>query len=190
MSYILIVYYSKHGTTKELAKYISYGVEQNNMESIIRTVPDIFNNTKKNNEHKYASVNELSKCSGVVLGSPSYFGNMAAPLKNYIDKTSNIWINGDLLNKPAGFFSSSSSMHGGQETTLISMMLPFIHHGSIIVGLPFYKTNLINTKCGGSPYGPTHVNFNKKNNAISTIEKELCIKFGKRISKIAKKLSN
>ena len=189
MSYILIIYYSKHGTTKNLAKYISYGVESNSMEALIRTVPNSFEKSKNVAEHKFASTEELSNCAGVILGSPSYFGNMAAPLKNYIDKTSNIWVNGNLLNKPAAVFCSSSSMHGGQETTLVSMMIPLIHHGAIIVGLPFYKTSLINTKGGGSPYGPTHVNMNRKGNKISDIEKELCISLGKRVSSIASKLS-
>ena len=185
---VLIIYYSKHGTTKKLAEYIAHGVEKNPVEAIIRTVPDISKRKNVNESHSYVSISDIKNCSGIILGSPSYFGNMAAPLKNYIDKTTNIWINGLLVNKPAAVFCSSSSMHGGQETTLISMMFPLIHHGAILVGIPFFKTHLMNTVKGGSPYGATHVNNNKKENSLNKIEKELCIDLGKRVSNLVLKL--
>jgi NAD(P)H dehydrogenase (quinone) len=188
MSYILVIYYSKHGTTKKLANYIGNGIESSAIKAKIRTVPNVFEKKRNNIDDPYASIDDLKNCSGIIIGSPSYFGNMAAPLKHYIDQTSNLWIKGSLVDKPVAFFCSSSSMHGGQETTLISMMFPFIHHGAIVVGLPFFKTNLINTKQGGSPYGATHVNNNKQENMISDIEKELCFALGKRVGMIAAKL--
>ena len=185
---ILIIYYSKHGTTKKLAEYIANGIEKNPVEAILRTVPNISNTKNENTDYPFVSHEDVKKCSGIILGSPSYFGNMAAPLKHYIDQTSNIWINGSLVNKPAAVFCSSSSMHGGQETTLLSMMFPLLHHGAIILGIPFFKTNLMNTKNGGTPYGASHVNNNRKENSITDIEKDLCINLGKRVSDLVIKL--
>jgi len=189
---ILIIYYSKHGTTKKLADYIALGIEKNPIQAVVRTVPNIDSYKKKEvrNNHSYVSIEDIKKCSGIILGSPSYFGNMAAPLKHYIDQTTDIWVNGLLVDKPAAVFCSSSSMHGGQETTLISMMFPLIHHGAIMVGIPFFKTNLMNTKKGGTPYGASHVNDNKKENNINEIEKNLCIHLGKRVSDLAIKIKN
>lgn len=188
---VLIIYYSKHGTTRKLAEYISIGIEKNSVNAVIRTVPNINNKEKKYDkqlDHSIVSLEDVKKCSGIILGSPCYFGNMAAPLKHYIDQTTDIWINGLLVNKPAAVFCSSSSMHGGQETTLVSMMFPLLHHGAILVGVPFFKTHLMHTAKGGSPYGPTHVNDNQKENQINEIEKKICISLGKRVSDLVVKI--
>lgn len=196
MNYVLVLYYSRYGSTEKMAKLIARGVESiDGMAAKIRTVPSVSNNTEAteptvpDNGAAYASLEDVQNCSGLILGSPTRFGNMAAPMKYFLDGTSGLWMSGSLIDKPAGVFTSTSSLHGGQESTLLSMMLPLIHHGMVIAGVPYSEAALSNTTTGGTPYGPTHV-AGEGDNPISTDEEKLCIAFGKRIANMAKKLKN
>ena len=184
-THILIVYYSKHGNSAKMAKLIARGVESlENTEAIIRTVKPI-GDEDFNNVDPIVSDADLSLCDGLILGSPARFGNMAAPLKQFLDETGTQWFSGMLCNKPAAVFTSSSSLHGGQETTLLTMMLPLLHHGMIIVGLPYTEKALLVTESGGTPYGPSHWSGNDSERAIDKHEKSLCIALGKRVADIA-----
>jgi len=184
---ILIIYYSSNGSTKKMARLISRGVEMvEGVTSVIRTVN---NKLDDNSSDVIVEKSELKQCSGLIIGSPTHFGNMASPLKEFIDTTTAEWFNGDLTGKPAGVFTSTSSLHGGQESTLLSMMLPLLHHGMLITGVPYSEKRLVNTKTGGTPYGPSHVSFNS-DKEISDDEKEICISFGKRIATLALKLNS
>ncbi|MEC9205954.1 MAG: NAD(P)H:quinone oxidoreductase [Pseudomonadota bacterium] len=186
MADILILYYSVHESTKKMARLIARGVETvEGVNAVLRTVSN--ENKKDKNSDPIVEINDLKNCSGLVLGSPTHFGNMAAPLKSFIDKTTSEWFSGTLAGKPAGVFTSTSSLHGGQETTLLSMMLPLIHHGMIIVGVPYTEKKLAATKSGGTPYGPSHVSYNNSEK-ITEEEKEICLSYGKRIAKIVVKL--
>ena len=192
MKKILVVYYTKNGSTKKMAEKISMGVKMiNGVEPLLRTLPDIenFNKEQISNDDNilFATNEDLNNCDGLIIGSPTHFGNMAAPLKLFLDKTTNEWFNNALSGKPAGAFTSTSSMHGGQETTLITMMIPLLHHGMIISGLPYSEKELHETNTGGTPYGPTHVSNGNKND-LSDDETKLCISFGKRIATLASKL--
>jgi NAD(P)H dehydrogenase (quinone) len=193
--YILVLYYSLHGKTAQLAKGAAYGVEKvMDMEARIRTVPKVSTtceateDTIPNEGPPYASLDDLEHCSGLLLGSPTRFGNMAAPLKYFLDGTSSLWLSGKLAGKPAGVFTSTASMHGGQETTLLSMFLPLFHHGMILVGIPYTEAELITTSSGGTPYGASHVAGIDNKNPLSTEEKDLAIILGKRVAEIAMKL--
>ncbi len=195
MSYILILYYSRYGATAEMANYIARGVEEiTGMDARIRTVPRVstvceaIEDDIPTQGSPYVTLEDLRNCAGLILGSPTRFGNMAAPLKYFLDSTISIWLSGELTGKPSGVFSSSSSIHGGQETTLMSMMLPLLHHGMLIVGLPYTESALITTTSGGTPYGPTHVAGEESQRPITEEEKALCKALGKRIANIAKKL--
>ena len=184
MTSILIIYYSRNGSTKKMARLISRGIETTEgVESKIRTVD------RKNNDDPIVEKSDLISCDGLIIGSPTHFGNMAAPMKEFIDSTTEEWFNGTLIDKPAGVFTSTSSMHGGQETTLLSMMLPLIHHGMILVGVPYSETKLNSTLSGGTPYGPTHVAL-KNSTDISEDEKEICINYGKRFAKVCVRNKN
>ena len=191
MKKILIIYYSKNGAIQKMSEKISRGINAvENSEAVIRTLPDIKDNTAAiANEDNilYATNEDLANCDGLILGSPTYFGNMAAPMKFFLDGTSAEWFNNTLSGKPAGVFTSSSSMHGGQETTLITMLIPLLHHGMIISGIPYSEKELHDTRTGGSPYGPTHFSGDKEN-SLSTHEIKLCTSFGSRVANIAKKL--
>ena len=191
MKKILIIYYSKNGAIQKMSEKISRGINAvENSEAVIRTLPDIKDNTAAiANEDNilYATNEDLANCDGLILGSPTYFGNMAAPMKFFLDGTSAEWFNNTLSGKPAGVFTSSSSMHGGQETTLITMLIPLLHHGMIISGIPYSEKELHDTRTGGSPYGPTHFSGDKEN-SLSHHEIKLCTSFGSRIANIAKKL--
>jgi len=187
MKDILILYYSKNDSTKKMARAISRGIESvPNISSVIRTV-----NSKnyKDSDDLLVTKEDLKSCSGIIIGSPTHFGNMAAPLKEFFDNTTEEWLNNTLENKLGGVFTSTSSMHGGQETTLLSMMLPLLHHGMIIAGVPYSEKNLASTKSGGTPYGPTHVSHN---NLIELTEEEkaICLTFGKRFAKIIKEMND
>ncbi|MFL2539086.1 MAG: NAD(P)H:quinone oxidoreductase [Candidatus Rariloculaceae bacterium] len=190
---ILILYYSRKGSTAELARYSARGVESAGGEALVRTVPPISANTEATEPKipqsgpPFASVTDLEKCDGLLLGSPTRFGNMAAPLKYFLEQTSGLWLKGALINKPAGVFTSTSSLHGGQESTLISMVLPLIHHGMLWAGIPYSEPAISTTRTGGSPYGASHV-ANEWNDAISEDERLLAIALGKRITMIAKNL--
>ena len=191
MKKVLIIYYSKNGSTEKMAQRIAMGVKMvDGAEPVVRTLPDIeeFNNNEIANDNNimYASNDDLVNCDGLIMGSPTHFGNMAAPMKFFLDKTTSEWFNGTLCGKPAGVFTSTSSMHGGQETTLLTMMIPLIHHGMLIAGIPYSEKELNDTKTGGTPYGPTHLSGNDESD-LSEHEAKLCLAFGKRIATIAKK---
>ncbi len=191
MKKVLIIYYSKNGSTKKMAEKISMGVKMiDGVEPILRTLPkieDVNSNKISNSDHILFATNEdLVNCDGLILGSPTHFGNMAASMKIFLDGTSNEWFNNSLSGKPAGVFTSTSSMHGGQETTLITMMIPLLHHGMVVTGLPYSEKELHSTKTGGSPYGPTHLSSN--NNELSEEESKLWTVYGKRIADLTKKL--
>ncbi len=184
---VLIIYYSKHGNSAKMAKLIARGVESvENCSAVLRTV-------KSNSEAEFhhsdliATPEDLQDCDGLILGSPSRFGNMAAELKQFLDETGLQWYAGDLIDKPAAVFTSSSSLHGGQETTLLTMMLPLLHHGMFIVGLPYSEKSLLLTESGGTPYGASHWSGNDSTRKIDKHEKNLAMALGKRVAIIAKK---
>lgn len=184
---VLIVYYSKHGNSAKMANLIARGIEsQENTSAIIRTVK-ASGDEDFNNLDPIVELGDLNDCDGLILGSPARFGNMAAPLKQFIDETGLQWFSGTLSNKPAAVFTSSSSLHGGQETTLLTMMLPLLHHGMLIVGIPYSEKALLTTESGGTPYGASHWSGNDSERTIDKHEKELCIALGKRVADIAKK---
>ncbi len=197
MTRILVLYYSRHGSVAEMARHIAQGIESvQDCEAIIRTVPSVSANTEASEAKvpdtgpPYATHEDLSNCDGLALGSPTRFGNMAAAMKYFIDSTSDIWLSGKLSGKPATVFSSTSSLHGGQETTLLSMMLPLFHHGMVLVGLPYSEPGLsVMEAGGGTPYGATHVAGINNDLPVSDNEKSLCIAAGKRLAQIAKSLS-
>lgn len=190
----LILYYSRHGSTKSLAMNIAKGVEKEGVEAVIRTVPPIagYLSTQvavPEEGAPYVTEKDLFDCHALALGSPTRFGNMAAPLKHFIDDTSKAWLKGALIDKPACVFTSSSSMHGGQESTLLSMMLPLIHHGMILCGLPYSESALHETTSGGSPYGATHV----ASNQVSSLSKDellLAQAQGRRLGRLTKQLNS
>lgn len=190
--YILILYYSKTGSVANLAQHIARGVAfVPGIEARLRTVPPVslvceaVAPAVPNEGAVYASLDDLRHCAGLALGSPTRFGAMAAPMKYFLDGTSELWLAGDLVNKPACVFSSSASMHGGQESTLISMMLPLFHHGMLLMGLPYTEAELTHTHSGGTPYGPTHVAAEHVGNELSTEEMVLAKKMGERLAKAA-----
>ena len=160
--YVLVLYYSRHGKTAEMAKLIARGIESAGLEARLRTVPEVSPVSEATapavpeDGAVYCTLDDIKHCSGLVLGSPTRFGNMAAPLKYFLDTTSNLWLTGALIDKPASVFTSTSSLHGGQETTLTSMMTPLMHHGMVIAGLPYSEAGLSTTSSGGTPYGATH----------------------------------
>ncbi|MEE3003815.1 MAG: NAD(P)H:quinone oxidoreductase [Pseudomonadota bacterium] len=195
--YVLVLYYSSYKNTLEMAKQICNGVDSiKGIEAVLRTVPDISpTNSKKDapiipeSGSPYASIDELENCSGLILGSPTRFGNMASQLKYFLDQTTSTWLSGKLAGKPAGCFTSTGSLHGGMETTIISMLIPLMHHGMIIAGVPYTESSLISTKSGGTPYGPSHLAGGDGSRAVDADEKKICIAFGKRIAQLALKLS-
>lgn len=190
---ILILYYSQGGSTKAIAEKISQGVESVSVKANLRTVPEISPINEKISPEIpkqgsiYVSKRDVYKADGIILGSPTCFGNMAAPLKFFIDTTSDIWFQGSLINKPAAVFTSTSSLHGGQETTLLSMILPLLHHGAIIVGIPYSEVALQHTQTGGTPYGMSHFNGIYSNKNLSSEEVLLAKALGKRVAEIALK---
>lgn len=193
---ILILYYSRHGSVAEMAQYIARGVEEvPGMHARIRTVPPVSTVCEATAESipsegpPYANNDDLIESQGLILGSPTRFGNMAAPLKYFLDNTSTLWLSGALAGKPAAVFSATASIHGGQETTLISMMLPLLHHGMLIVGLPYTESELLTTTSGGTPYGPTHIAGIDNKNPLTSTEKHLARALGKRVAEIAKKIT-
>jgi NAD(P)H dehydrogenase (quinone) len=192
MPYILVLYYSRHGATAEMARLIARGVEEApGIEARLRTVPGVSTVCEATKDSipdqgaPYVELDDLRDCAGLALGSPTRFGNMAASLKYFLDSTSSIWLAGSLANRPAGVFTSTSSLHGGQETTLLSMMLPLIHHGMMILGLPYSETELLRTSTGGTPYGPSHLAGPESNLPFSEEEKALCLALGRRLARTA-----
>lgn len=189
--YILVLYYSRNGHVKMLAEQIAEGIENTAVEARLRTVPAVSPVSEANAPEIpdtgdiYCSQADLANCSGLLLGSPTRFGNMAAPLKYFLDSTSSLWMNGSLINKPAGVFTSTSSLHGGQESTLLSMMLPLLHQGMVLAGVPYSESALTATTSGGSPYGASHV----ESDTLSQEEKKICQTQGRRIAELAIKLT-
>ena len=192
--YILVLYYSRHGATADMARHIARGIEKGGMEARIRTVPAVSNECEAVAAEipaegaMYATLEDLKNCAGLALGSPTRFGNMAAAMKYFLDGTSNLWLTGELVNKPAGVFTSTSSLHGGQESTLLSMMLPLLHHGMLICGLPYSEPALLNTAAGGTPYGPSHVAGADSKRPLDEDEISLCCALGLRLAQFAQQL--
>ena len=195
MSDILVLYYSRQGSTAALARHISRGVEAvAGMRARLRTVPPVTVTTTRvdppvpDEGPPYATHEDLEQCAGLILGSPTRFGNMAAPLKFFLDSTSALWLSGALVDKPAAVFTSTQSLHGGQESTLLSMMLPLLHHGMYLVGLPFTERGLHETTGGGTPYGASHAAAASGTAQLSPIEQELGHALGARVASLASKL--
>jgi NAD(P)H dehydrogenase (quinone) len=194
MSEILVLYYSRTGKVAQLARLVARGVEEAGLAARLRSVPpvapvtEIAQAPEPDDGAPYATREDLRACAGLVLGSPTRFGNMAAPLKYFIDGTAAEWASGTLVGKPAGVFTSTSTMHGGQETTLLSMMLPLLHHGMLIVGVPYTEAALNRTQGGGSPYGASHVAGVGGDNAISEDQRVLARALGRRVAMVAAKL--
>ncbi len=194
-NYVLVLYYSRYGATKQMAELICRGIVMvSGIEARLRTVPAVSTSCEATEADipqegaLYVTIDDLKHCSGLVMGSPTRFGNMAAPLKYFLDSTSGLWLSGVLSGKPAGVFTSTASMHGGQETTLLSMMLPLLHHGMIITGIPYTEQELITTTAGGTPYGASHLAGAKSDNPLTAEEKNLCKALGKRVAELAVKL--
>ena len=195
MNDILVLYYSRKGSTAEMATLIARGIEEvPGAQARLRTVPAVSTVCEATADDipaegsPYASHDDLRECSGLILGSPTRFGNMAAPLKYFIDSTSDVWLSGTLAGKPAAVFTSTSSLHGGQESTLLSMMIPLFHHGMLITGLPYSETDLMHTRSGGTPYGASHFAGDDNKRPLSDEEKRLCKALGKRVAEIAVRL--
>ena len=195
MTTILVLYYSSHGATQKMARQIARGIEEvADVEALIRTVPSISANTEQtassipDSGDIYATAQDLEQVQGLALGSPTRFGNMAGALKYFLDSTSAQWLSGSLCGKPATVFTSCSSLHGGHESTLLSMMIPLLHHGMLIAGIPYSETDLLNTKSGGTPYGSSHLAGINSDLPLSEEEIRLCRAQGKRLAELAKKL--
>ena len=196
MKEILVLYYSHYGAVREMAHLIARGIAQvPGAAARLRTVPKISAVCEAVEKGipdagaPYVEARDLAECAGLALGSPTRFGNMAAPLKYFIDSTSSEWLSGVLNRKPAAVFTSTSSMHGGQESTLLSMMLPLLHHGMLIVGLPYTEPGLLATSSGGTPYGASHVAGPTSDRPITDEEKKLCMALGRRLAETVLKLS-
>lgn len=193
-AYILVLYYSRHGATCEMAKQIARGIESVGLEARLRTVPSVSADCEATAPDipeqgaLYATLDDLKHCSALALGSPTRFGNMAAALKYFLDGTSNLWLTGALVGKPAGVFTSTASLHGGQETTLLSMIMPLLHHGMLITGLPYSESALLETRGGGTPYGPSHHAGADGKRSLDEHEKTLCKALGQRLAETAQKL--
>lgn len=193
---ILVLYYSRYGATEALAREICHGVDTvKDVAARLRTVPPVSTVTEASEDAvpedgpPFATRKDLDECAGLVMGSPTRFGNMAAPLKYFLDGTGSEWLSGTLTGKPAGLFTSTSSLHGGQESTLLTMAVPLLHHGMLIVGLPYTEPLLTSTKTGGSPYGASHVTWNKSPDQLSKEEIHLARALGKRVANIVQRLT-
>lgn len=196
MSEILVLYYSRQGATARMAQLIARGIEEvPGMQARLRTVPPVSPTCEAvepaipDQGAPYATLEDLRDCDALALGSPTRFGNMAAPLKHFIDSTSPVWISGTLIGKPAAVFTSTGSLHGGQESTLLSMMLPLLHHGMLLVGLPYSEHDLRETDSGGTPYGASHVAGSDNSRPISDAERRLCLALGKRLGGVTRQLA-
>lgn len=195
MTDILVLYYSQGGATREMAKLIARGIASvEGAQPRLRTVPKVSANHEATEPEipqsgdPYVELADLEECAALALGSPTRFGNMAAPMKYFIDGTSGLWLKGALIGKPAAVFTSTSSMHGGQESTLLSMMIPLLHHGMLVLGLPYSEPALAATSTGGTPYGASHLAGVMNDKPVSAEEKALCIALGKRLAETAVKL--
>lgn len=193
---ILVLFYSQHGSTENLARHIASGIESvSGCEAVLRTVPKVSTVCEQTEADipssgaPYVQPEDLTSCSGLALGSPTRFGNMAAAVKYFIDGTIPQWLSGELIGKPATVFTSTSSQHGGQESTLLSMMLPLLHHGMLIVGVPFSQAELSTTTTGGTPYGASHVAGSQSNPTLSRDEETIAFAAGRRLAETALKLT-
>ncbi|MGH8672092.1 MAG: NAD(P)H:quinone oxidoreductase [Burkholderiales bacterium] len=195
MDEILVLYYSQGGAVREMAQLVAHGVDGGGAKARIRTVPKVSTLCETvepaipASGPPYAEPRDLEECLGLALGSPTRFGNMAAPMRYFGDGTGSLWMKGALVGKPAALFTSTGSMHGGQESTLLSMMLPLLHHGMLILGLPYTEPELHTTSGGGTPYGASHVAGGSDDRPISEHEKKLCIALGRRLAETALKLA-
>jgi len=191
MPYVLVLYYSRYGATAEMARRVARGVEEGGLEARLRTVPAVSTvceavaDSVPDRGAPYATYDDLEQCAALALGSPTRFGNMAAAMKYFLDGTSPMWLKGALVGKPAGVFTSTSSLHGGQESTLLSMMLPLLHHGMLLLGLPYSETDLVHTDAGGTPYGPSHLAGVNNDLPLTDAEVRLCVALGRRIAHTA-----
>ena len=194
MPKILVVYYSKHGSVARMAEEIGLGVDAvAQCEAVLRCLPPVSATSEQlepavpASGPPFARIDELEECAGLLLGSPGYFGNMAAPLKHFLDQTSALWLGGAMIGKPAGVFTATSSLHGGQETVLTSMMLPLLHHGMLVTGIPYSEPALNQTRSGGTPYGASHV-AGQQGQPLSEHEQSACRALGKRVAELALRL--
>jgi NAD(P)H dehydrogenase (quinone) len=196
MSDILVLYYSRHGAVREMARAVARGVEGvPGARARLRTVPPVSTVCEAVEDNvpadgpPYAELRDLEECAGLALGSPTRFGNMAAPLKYFLDSTSELWLRGALVGKPAAVFTSTATLHGGQESTLLSMMLPLLHHGMLLLGLPYTLPELTTTNAGGTPYGASRVAGPSGDRPLTEAERSLCLALGERLADVALKLS-
>ena len=192
---ILVLFYSRHGSVAQMAQLVARGIEEvHGARARLRTVPPVstvceaVEDSIPESGPPYVSLDDLKECAGLALGSPTRFGNMAAPLKYFLDGTSSLWLSGALIGKPAAVFTSTSSLHGGQEATLLSMMIPLLHHGALLLGLPYSETQLMHTTSGGTPYGASHFAGPDNKNPLTEDEKALCKALGRRLAETALKL--
>ncbi|MCL5041601.1 MAG: NAD(P)H:quinone oxidoreductase [Gammaproteobacteria bacterium] len=193
-AYVLVLYYSRHGATAEMARAIADGIEQAGLEARLRTVPEVGPQTRELQPAVpphgaiYCTEDDLRNCAALALGSPTRFGNMAAPLKYFIDGTSSLWLSGSLIGKPAAVFTSTASLHGGQESTLLSMQLPLLHHGMLLLGLPYSEAALTRTQGGGTPYGASHHAGSDGKRKLDNDEHQLCRALGQRLAATTRQL--
>lgn len=194
-AYILVLYYSRSGSTAAMARHVARGVEARGLQARLRTVPPVSPETEQLRDAvpedgpPYCTTADLRDCAGLVLGSPTRFGNMAAPLKYFIDGTSDLWLSGALIDRPAAVFTSTASLHGGQESTLLSMQLPLLHQGMLLVGLPYSESGLMRTESGGTPYGASHWAGADGGRRPDDNELALCRALGRRVAQLAGRLS-
>jgi len=196
MTEVLVLYYSRHGATEALAREVCRGIDSvHDVAARLRTVPPVstvceaVEDAVPESGPPYATREDLAECAGLVMGSPTRFGNMAAPLKYFLDGTGAEWLAGTLSGKPAGLFTSTSTLHGGQETTLVSMALPLLHHGMLVVGIPYTEPALSTTTTGGSPYGASHVTWNRDADELSADDGILARALGARVADVARRLA-
>ncbi len=185
---VLVLYYSKHGSVAALAEKIAIGIAQAGATAVVRSIAGF--DKESPGRHPTVTQADLSQCDGLAFGSPVRFGNMAAEAKAFWDSTSSIWLKGELINKAAGVFTSSGSMHGGNEANLLSMMLPLLHHGMVLMGIPYAEPELHNTQTGGTPYGPTHISGLQGNTKLRVDEQRLAVAFGKRLAHLSMSLKS
>ena len=195
--YVLVLYYSRSGATAEMARQMAAGIESiAGIEARLRTVPPVSPTCEAvapdipEEGAVYVELDDLRNCSALALGSPTRFGNMAAPLKYFLDTTSSLWMNGALVDKPACAFTSTSSLHGGQESTLLTMLVPLLHHGMVYAGIPYSETALLSTQAGGTPYGASHLAGARSDRPVDEQERALCVAQGKRLAKLALALNH
>ncbi len=193
--YVLVLYYSRQGATAAMAQHIARGVELvTGVTARLRTVPAVSATCEQIDDDiptagpLYCELADLRDCAGLVMGSPTRFGNMAAPLKYFIDQTSSLWLSGTMIDKPAAVFTSTSSLHGGQESTLLSMLLPLLHHGMVIAGLPYSEPGLMSTSSGGTPYGASHWAGGDSKRSVDEVEATLCRALGQRVARLSTRL--